>query len=167
VPRAVSLRLLVTATAVAVALTAGVAGCVATGLEQRTTEGLTADELFMYRVAQQNGREPTFEERRTWQDNLDQQISDYLREHPEAANSLDLTKFRFLRQASVGMRREQVRILLGPALETTTDSSRMAEMARKYWPDIGDTATEAWAYPLGWNFYFAGDRLVDITQYVP
>ena len=32
--------------------------------------------------------------------------------------------------------------------------------------DIQGNATEVWIYPLGWNLYFAGPRLVDITQYV-
>jgi hypothetical protein len=43
----------------------------------------------------------------------------------------------------------------------------MAELARKYWDDMKDRTTEAWSYPLGWSFYFSGDRLVEITQYVP
>ena len=30
-------------------------------VEQRTTEGLAAEQLFVYRVVEQNGREPTFE----------------------------------------------------------------------------------------------------------
>ena len=136
-------------------------------LEQRTTEGLAAEELFVYRVVEQNGREPTFEERQTWQNALDQKISSYLREHPEAANSLDLNKFRALRQATVGMTKEQIRILLGAPSETVTDRERLEKLARKYWPDIRDRAAEAWRYPLGWNFYFEGDRLVDITQYRP
>ena len=136
-------------------------------IEQRTTEGPAAEQFFLYTVVLQNGREPTFEERQTWQDALDQKISGYLREHPEAANSLAVSKFRALRQATVGMTKEQIRILLGAPSETVTDRERLEKLARKYWPDIRDRAAEAWLYPLGWNFYFEGDRLVDITQYRP
>jgi hypothetical protein len=31
---------------------------------------------------------------------------------------------------------------------------------------IQGNATEAWVYPLGWRLYFAGMKLVDITQYL-
>lgn len=135
--------------------------------EQRTTEGLAAEQLFVHTVVQQNGREPTFEERQTWLDTLDQKISAYLREHPEAANSIEVSKFRFLRQATVGMTKEQIRILLGQPTEAVTDRDRLEKIASKYWPNIRDRATEAWLYPLGWRFYFEDDRVVDITQYVP
>ena len=135
--------------------------------EQRTTEGLTADQAFMYRVLRQNGREPNFEERQTWRDDIDQRISAYLREHPAAANSFDVTKFQFLRQTSVGMTKEQVQILLGPPVVAVTDAVQIEKIARRYWPHMRDKATEAWVYPLGWNLYFAGDRLIDITQYLP
>jgi hypothetical protein len=142
-----------------------IGGCAGKALEQRTTEGLTADQMFVYRVLQQNGREPTWEERQTWRDGLDQQISDYLNQHPEVANAFSVSKFRAERRASVGMTKEQVQILLGPPLGVATDAARIEKIARKYWPDIRDRATEAWLYPLGWNLYFAGDRLIDITQY--
>jgi len=36
-----------------------------------------------------------------------------------------------------------------------------------YWAVIKGNATEVWVYPLGWNLFFAGQRLIDITQYVP
>ena len=146
----------------------GLLGCAThKALEQRTTEGLSAEELFVHTVVQQNGREPTFEERQTWLDTLDQKISGYLREHPEAANSLDVMKFRSLHQATVGMTKEQIRILLGAPTEMATDREQLEKLARKYWPDIRDRATEAWLYPLGWRLYFESDRVVDITQYVP
>lgn len=149
-------------------LVLSIMGCAAVRkpTEQRTTEGLTAEQMFAYRVLQQNGREPTFEERQTWRDGIDQRISAHLREHPNAANSFDVTKFRFLRQASVGMSKEQVQILLGPPDSAATDAAQIEKLARKYWPEIKDRATEAWNYPLGWNFYFKDDRLVDITQYL-
>jgi hypothetical protein len=135
--------------------------------EQRTTEGLTAEQVFTYRVLRQNGREPNFEEWRTWRDDMDERISAYLREHPDAANAFDMTKFRLLRQTSVGMTKPQVQILLGPPEGTTSDAAQIEKVARRYWPLIKEKATEVWVYPLGWNLYFAGDRLIDITQYLP
>lgn len=135
--------------------------------EQRTTDGVTAEEMFTVRVFRQNGREPNFEERSTWADRLDQRISDYLRQHPEAANSLEVAKFRALHQVSVGMSKELVEILLGAPAGVARDPEQMKKIARKYWPDVQEAkATEAWVYPLGWNLYFAGDRLVDMTQLV-
>jgi hypothetical protein len=136
-------------------------------LEQRTTEGPTAEQAFAYRIAQQNGREPTFEERQTWKDELDLRVARYLNANPEDANALGVLKFRHSHQVTVGMSKEQVTILLGPPAGVTTEAERMAELARKYWDDMKDRTTEAWSYPLGWSFYFSGDRLVEITQYVP
>ncbi len=141
------------------------AACAST-TEQRTTQGPTAEELWMYRVMLQNGREPNFDERRHWEDRMDRSISEYLNEHPAVANSLQRSNFTFLRQVGVGMSKEQVLLLLGPPLVTTTDATEMEKLARRYWPEIKATVTEAWIYPLGWNFYFAGANVVDITQYL-
>lgn len=136
-------------------------------LEQRTTQGPTAEMFWMYRVVLANGREPNFEERRYWQDQIDDQINLYLRQHPEVANGLDVSSFRFYRRATVGMTKEQIVILLGPPESATTDSAEMEKLARKYWPVMKDRAKEAWTYPLGWSLYFAESRVVDITQYLP
>lgn len=135
-------------------------------LEQRTTQGPTAEQFWMLRSMMQNHREPNFDERRHWDDQMELRIAQYLREHPEAANSLDLTTFRFLRQVSVGMAKEQVLILLGAPLSVTSDQAEIEKLATRFWPDIRGNATEAWVYPLGWRLYFAGQRLVDITQYL-
>jgi hypothetical protein len=135
-------------------------------IEQRTTEGLTAEEMFTLRIAQHTGREPTFEERQTWKDDIDQRITDYLDAHPEAANSFEVSRFRFLRQASVGMTKEQILILLGPPLGVATEPGALEKIARKYWPDIRDRVAEAWGYPEGWNLFFKDDRVVAITQYL-
>ncbi|MBI4594067.1 MAG: hypothetical protein HY728_07605, partial [Candidatus Rokubacteria bacterium] len=57
----------------------GLAACaVMAPLEQRTSQGPTAEELWIYRMVLQNGREPNFDEKRHWQDAIDQHISDYL-----------------------------------------------------------------------------------------
>jgi len=135
-------------------------------IEQRTTQGPTALQMFNLRVLNENGREPTFEERRRWDEDIEQRISAYLREHPEKANALDLSTFRFLRQSAVGQDKDQILILLGPPLAVSGDQAHMEQLARRYWPLIQGNATEVWIYPLGWSLFFAGQRLVDITQFV-
>ncbi len=148
---------------------AALAGCAGLGLplaDQRTTQGPTAEDLWAYQVTIRDGRTPTFEEKRHWEGHLDEQISRYLREHPEAASSVDVSTFRFHRQVTVGMVKEQVLLLLGPPLALTTDAAEMEKVARRFWPAIQGNATEAWVYPLGWQLYFAGPRLVDIVRYL-
>ena len=81
------------------------------------------------------------------------------------ANALDVSTFRFLRQVTVGMDKEQVLILLGAPVAVSGDEAQMEKIARGYWADIKGNATEVWVYPLGWNMFFAGQRLIDITQY--
>lgn len=135
-------------------------------IEQRTSQGPTAQQMFNLRVLNENGREPTFEEKRRWDEEIEQHIATYLREHPEKANALDVSTFRFLRQSAVGQDKQQVLILLGPPLAVSQDQGHMQKLARSYWPLIQGNATEVWMYPLGWNMFFAGQRLVDITQYV-
>jgi hypothetical protein len=136
-------------------------------VEQRTTQGPVAEDVWIYKVVTMNGREPTFEERRHWESQIDLAIARYLAADQEFANSSQLSTFRFLRQAAVGMSKEQVLILLGPPERATTEAAEMEKLARKYWPDIRGKASEAWTYPLGWQLYFADSRLVDIVQYQP
>ena len=143
-------------------------GCATRGqVEQRTTQGPTAQQMLNLRVLGQTGREPTFEERRQWDEQVEQRIGAYLRAHPEKANALDVSTFRFLRQVAVGMDKEQVLILLGAPASISDDQAQMEKIARAYWPQIQGNATEVWVYPLGWNLFFAGQRLIDMTQFVP
>jgi hypothetical protein len=135
-------------------------------IEQRTTQGPGALDLWAYGMALANGRPPTFDERAQWESDLDERIARHLREDPQAASALDVSTFRFHRRVAVGMSKAQVLILLGPPVAMTTDAGEMAKAARRFWPAIQGRATEAWAYPLGWRLYFAGPRLVDITQYL-
>jgi hypothetical protein len=152
---------------IGVALVA-LAGCAMLNppLEQRTSHGPSAEELFIYRSMLLNGREPSFDERRYWDDQLDLKVSQYLRQHPDVANSLDVSTFRFYRRPSIGMSKEQVLILLGAPEGVTTDAGEMEKLARRYWAGIKGNATEVWMYPLGWSFFFAGPKVVDITQYL-
>ena len=135
-------------------------------IEQRTMQGPTAQQMFNLRILNENGREPTFDERRRWDNDIELQIASYLREHPEKANALDVSTFKFVRQSAVGQDKEQILILLGPPLAVSVDQAHMEKLARGYWPLIQGNATEVWIYPPGWNLFFAGTRLVDITQYV-
>jgi hypothetical protein len=153
--------------AVALALLA-VAGCATKkAVEQRTTQGPTARQMFNLRILSENGREPTFEEKRVWDQQIEERIGAYLRAHPEKANALDVSTFRFLRQSAVGMDKEQILILLGAPVSVSGDQAQMEAIARRYWPQIQGNATEVWIYPLGWNLFFAGSRLIDITQFLP
>jgi hypothetical protein len=146
-----------------------VAGCAAIKppIDQRSTQGPTAQEMLEERVLMQAGRDPTFEEKRQWDVEMEEKIGAYLREHPDRASALDVSTFRFTRQVTVGMDKEQVLILLGAPVLVSGDQAQMEKIARGYWSSIKGNATEVWVYPLGWNMFFAGQRLVDITQYVP
>lgn len=157
-------------TVVLIAVLSLVAGCAMRSrapLQQRTTQGPTAEMFWSAAILVQNGRAPTFEEKRHWEDDIDARIAAYLRTHHEAANSLTVASFRFHKQVVVGMDKEQVKILLGEPLRTSTDAAEMQNVARGYWPSIRGKASEVHVYPLGWAFFFERDKLVDITQYVP
>jgi hypothetical protein len=142
------------------------AGCALPVKEQRTTQGPIAEEIFITNAWMANGRDPNFDERRHWSNQIDTRISQYLQHHPEVANSVDVSTFRFVRQVSVGQSSEQVLILLGPPLARTTNEAEMEKLARRFWPYIKGNATEAWVYPDGWNIYFKDAMVVDITQYL-
>lgn len=131
---------------------------------QRTTQGPPAEEMWAYRVALQNGRTPTYEERQRWDADISRRLDAYLREHPEAANSPDVTVFRFWRQPAIGMSKEQLLLLLDAPVLVTQDQDAMSQLAGKFWPLLQGNVTEAWAYLDGWQFYFAGSRVVDILQ---
>jgi hypothetical protein len=155
--------------AAVVALTVVGCGLVAgrTGVEQRTPQGPTAEDMFKLRGVYMNGREPNFNERQQWDSAMEQKISEYLQKHPEKANALNVSTFRFLRQVTTGMDQEQVLILLGPPIEVSENPMRMEQIARRYWPQIQGNATTVWVYLEGWAIYFAGQNVVDITQYLP
>jgi hypothetical protein len=145
------------------------AGCsvIRPTIDQRTTQGPTATELWTVRVMQQTGRAPSFEEKRYFEQEMDDRIGRYLSEHQEAANSLTLMSFRALKQVTVGMDKGQVEILLGPPVTTTRDAAQMQSFARHHWPEIRGKADEAWSYPFGWVVYFTKSRVVELTQYLP
>lgn len=133
---------------------------------ERFQRGPKAEDLFVMRTMLSNGREPSFDERRAWQDRLDDRISRYLREHPEIEQAPRYTDFRFWRHVSLESARGEVRALLEEPEEQTIDPARMAALARHHWPDLQKKATEAWAYPLGWTLYFDDKGVVDMVRVV-
>jgi hypothetical protein len=157
-------------TVLLIALVSLLAGCGMRSrapVQQRTTQGPTAEMFWTAAILVQNGRAPTFEEKRHWEDDIDARIAAYLRTHQDVASSLTVSAFRFHKQVVVGMDKEQVRILLGEPVRASTDPAEMQNVARAYWPSIRGKASEVLVYPLGWAFFFERDKLLDITQYVP
>lgn len=141
-------------------------GCAAFGVGgdvQRATEGPTAEEVFMARFVRGYARVPTFDETATFRDDLEQRLSDYLSKRPELSTSPRASQFRFHRRVAIGMTKEEVALLVGPPDWTTRDEPRMREVARHFWPAIRERAREMWAYPGGWQLYFDGDLVVDVT----
>jgi len=134
--------------------------------EQRTTEGPMAEDIWTLKSLIANGREPNFDERRRWDNAMEQKIGTYLRQNPEAASSVDVSTFRFIRQVTIGQTDEQVVILLGPPLARISDAAEMEKLARHYWPAVKENEpTEVWTYPSGWRIYMKDRTVVDITQY--
>ena len=151
-------------------LLAGAAGLVFSGcllftVEQRATHGPTAEEVWVYRFAATNGRAPNFEEKLAFKEQLDRRMREYLVRSPRAEGADRRADLAFWFQASVGMTKEEVGLLLGEADAMTTDPAAMGALAGKFWPDLKPKVQEAWTYPEGWTFYFAGDVLVALTQY--
>jgi hypothetical protein len=144
------------------------AGCAAPtpAVEQRTSQGPTARQFWMLR-SMVNNREPSLDERRHFDDQLELRIDQYLAQHPEDANSLQVSSFRFDRRVVTGMSKEQVLILLGPPQAVTMDQGQMEKLARRFWKGMQGNVTEAWVYPLGWRIFFTGPRVTEITQYLP
>ena len=147
-------------------MVASLVGCAARKpIEERTTQGPTARALWAWRMTSELGRPPTFEERRHFDDALEQRIARYLAEHPEDASALGLAALRLDGQVSVGMSRAQVAALLGPPVSQTADAAAMEKQAGRFWPEIEPRARAAWTYPLGWTLYFGEEeRVIDITR---
>ena len=144
------------------------AGCASSmgAVEDRTTHGPKAEQIWMAQVMERTGRMPSFEESNAWRDQSDQRISRFLMQHPEVANSFEVQGFRFDKQVSVGMTKEQVTVLLGAPEAIVTDVKDLEKLARKYWPSMKDKVSEAWLYTLGWRVFMHEDKVVDLVQYL-
>jgi hypothetical protein len=130
----------------------------------RTGIGPTAKELFVTRSVMAYGRSPNFDEMRRWQDQVDERVFRYLREHPEVEQSERYSDFRFFRQVTPGSTRGEVRALLEEPDERTVDAALMAVLAGGYWTAVQSRAKEAWVYPGGWVLFFNDRVVVEITR---
>jgi hypothetical protein len=130
----------------------------------RTSRGPTAQELFTIRSYAVNGREPSFDERRMWEDQIDARIAKYLREHPELQQTPRYSDFRFWKQVTPGSTAEEVRVLLEEPAEQTIDPALMAAMSRRHWSVLQGRAREAWVYPPGWVIYFGDEGVIEMTR---
>lgn len=152
--------------AVTVLILAGLwlGGC-ATTTELRTTDGPTAEDVWKERFRAVNGRSPGFTEKQTFDDQMDVRVREFLAKNPQVANSLRVSNLRFLRQTTVGMTKDEIKLLLGMPQGVTDNPAQMESLARKFWPLVKPQAKEAWSYPGGWTLYFDGDTLTDVTRY--
>lgn len=140
-------------------------GCALFTTELRTTDGPTAEAIWKAKFRAASGRSPNFAERQTFEDQIDAQVQEFLAKNPEVANSVRVGNLRTFRQASVGMTRVEVTLLLGAPDGMTSDPAQMERLAGKFWPLVKPNAKEAWSYPEGWTLYFNGDTLADITRF--
>jgi hypothetical protein len=121
---------------------------------ERTSRGPSAEEFFIQQSFAANGRPPSFDEKRVWQDQMDEKVFKYLREHPELESTSRYSEFRFWRQVAPGSTPGEVKVLLGEPREQTIDPALMGVLGEQHWVALRSTAKEAWVYPLGWVVYF-------------
>ena len=121
---------------------------------ERTSRGPSAEELFIQQSFAANGRPPSFDEKRVWQDQMDEKVFKYLRDHPELESTSRYSEFRFWRQVAPGSTPGEVKVLLGEPREQTIDPALMGVLGEQHWTALRPTAKEAWVYPLGWVVYF-------------
>ena len=139
-------------------------GCASLEVVERTTRGPQAQEFLIARSYETNGRAPNFEEKKYWDDQIDERIAKYLLEHPEIQQTIRFSDFRFWKQVSPGSTPDEVRVLLDEPQEQTIDPALMAVLAEKHWPEIRPKAKEAWVYPYGWVLYFDDKGVVDMIR---
>jgi hypothetical protein len=123
-----------------------------------------AAEMHIVRSLNANGREPGWDEKRQFQDQLEERVFKYLREHPEIENDTRYSSFRFWRQVSIGSTKEEVRILLEEPDQRTIDPALMASLSRRHWSQVQGKAKEAWVYPLGWVLYLDDKAVVSMIR---
>ncbi len=134
---------------------------------ERTTRGPMAEEVFIERSYLVNGRGPTFDEKRQWQDEMDAKVFKYLREHPEIEQTTRYTPFRFWRQVTNESTPDEVRVLLGDPEEQTIDPALMRALAERHWSGVQQKAKEAWVYSsVGWVLYFDDKGVVEMVRRV-
>ena len=151
-------------------VTLGVGGCgfwiPKTDIPERMGRGPRAEEMFYAKVSAASNREPNFDEKRQFKDQMDEKVFKYLRDHPEIEQTTRYSEFRFWRQVSEGSTPGEVRALLDEPLEQTTDPALMKMKAKVHWAQISTKAKEAWTYPLGWVLYFDDKGVTDMIRRV-
>ncbi len=151
-----------------VLLTAVATGCITPKFDkvETSSRGPTAEELFVTRSYAANGRAPNFEERRTWEGEVEERVFKYLREHPELQQTTRYSDFRFWWQVTKGSTPAEVRVLLEEPPERTIDPARMSALAAKQWGGLEAKATEAWVYPANWVIFFDDTSVVAVVRRV-
>ena len=142
-----------------------VSGCAtATPMIEQTTRGPIAQEIQVARSFAANGRDLGWDEKRHYEEDLEERVFKYLREHPELENEPRYSTFRFWRQVSIGSTKEEVKVLLNDPDERTIDPALMATLARRHWSQVQGKAKEAWVYPLGWVLYVDDKAVVSMIR---
>ncbi|HTY79797.1 MAG TPA: hypothetical protein VMI34_18370 [Candidatus Bathyarchaeia archaeon] len=131
---------------------------------ENTTRGPMSAEMQIVRSFVANGREPGWDEKRQYNDQLDEKVFKYLREHPEIEQDNRYMSFRFWRQVSIGSTKEEVIILLEEPDSRTIDPALMAALSRRHWQQVQGKAKEAWVYPLGWVLYLDDKAVVSMIR---
>jgi hypothetical protein len=149
---------------VAAALGVGGCGLATTEVPERMGRGPRAEEMFYAKISAASAREPNFDEKRQWKDQIDDRVFKYLREHPEMEQTTRYSEFRFWRQVAEGSTPGEVRVLLDEPLEQTADPALMSMKAKAHWAQISTKAKEAWTYPLGWVLFFDDKGVVDMIR---
>ena len=157
------MRALRVAGVVAAGLIAGACATPQPAVEQ-TTRGPIAQELQIARSFAANGRDMGWDEKRYYEERLEEKVFKYLREHPEFPNETRYSTFRFWRQVSIGSTKEEVKVLLDDPDERTIDPALMAALARRHWSQVQGKAKEAWVYPLGWVLYIDDKAVVSMIR---
>ena len=157
------MRALRTACVVAAGLMA-VACATSQPVIEQTTRGPIAQEIQIARSFAANGRNMGWDEKRHYDEQMEEKVFKYLREHPELQNETRYSTFRFWRQVSVGSTKEEVKLLLEDPDERTIDPALMASLARRHWSQVEGKAKEAWVYPLGWVLYIDDKAVVSMIR---
>jgi len=131
---------------------------------EQTTRGPIAREIQIARSFAANGRDMGWDEKRHYEEQLEEKVFKYLREHPDFQNETRYSTFRFWRQVSVGSTKEEVKLLLEDPDERTIDPALMASLARRHWSQVQGKAKEAWVYPLGWVLYIDDKAVVSMIR---
>src|SRR6266498_2376428 len=110
--------------ALAMMAAGALAGCATSAGLQRSTQGPTADEVWLARFVQGYGRAPTFDEQVAWKDATETRVRRYLSSRPDLATSPRASQFTFQRAVTLGMSKAEVLLLSddhshAPAVESS------------------------------------------------